>query len=184
MAGSLQDQLLKAGLVSDQQVRDSRRKKHKKRKQASAKGKQTGEDISLAKAYGQRAQTEKAERDRELNLKREEARRRKEIKAQLRQLILPNALNDKAAEIQRHFEFKGKIRKIYLTEDQQKGLNSGRLGIAYFGGRYYLLESERISKVAAVDEAAVALLVSSDSSNDEPIDEHYSQFQVPDDLMW
>ena len=184
MAGSLQDQLLKAGLVGAQQVRDSKRKSHKKRKQAGNKGKNAGDNISLAQAYGQRSQQEKSERDRELNRKREEAKRRKEIKTRLRQIIVSNALNDKQAEIARHFEHKGKIRKIYLTTEQQKGLNTGRLGIVYFGGRYFLLDAARVEKVAAVDETAVALSGIAVQSEDGGSDEHYAQFKVPDDLMW
>ena len=181
MAGSLRDQLLKAGLVSNQQVRDSKRKSHKKRKQA---GNKSGEGISLAQAYGQRSQQEKSERDRELNRQREEAKRRKEVKARLRQIIVGNALNDKTAEIARHFEYKGKIRKIYLTADQQKGLNAGRLGIAYFAGRYYLLDGERIATVGEVDQPSVALFISAEDSTDENEDQEYAQFKVPDDLMW
>lgn len=183
MAGSLRDQLLKAGLVSNQQVRESKRNQHKKRKQAGNKGK-NADGISLAQAYGKRSQHEKLERDRELNRKREEAKRRKEIKARLRQIIVSNALNDKQAEIARHFEHNGKIRKIYLTTEQQKRLTAGRLGIVYFAGRYYLLDAERVDKVAAVDAAAVALMLGAGPADDESGDAHYAQFEVPEDLMW
>ena len=184
MAGSLRDQLLKAGLVSNQQVRDSKRKNHKKRKQAGNKGKQADEGISLAQAYGQRSQQEKSERDRELNRKREEAKRRKEIKARLRQIIVGNSQNDQNADVARHFEHNGKIRKIHLTARQQEGLNAGRLGIVYFAGRYYLLDTQQVEKVAAIDETAVALMVSAGQPEDETVDEHYANFKVPDDLMW
>lgn len=184
MAGSLRDQLLKAGLVSKQQVRDSKRKSHNKRKQVSNKGENAVEGISLAQAYGQRSQQEKRERDQELNRKREEAKRRKEIKAQLRQVIVSNSLNDKKAEIARHFEHNGKIRKLYINKDQQTGLNSGRFGIAYLAGRYYLLDGERIAKVAAIEGSAVALHISGDQTAAESDDQEYTQFKVPDDLMW
>ena len=60
------------------------------------------------------------ERDQELNRKREEERRRRERNNQLKQLVMPNARNDAKAELPRHFEHNGKIRKLYVTSAQQE----------------------------------------------------------------
>ena len=118
MTGSLQEQLLKAGLVNKQQVNDARKKKSKQFK----KGKQKNEP-SLAKAYADRKQAERKERDQELNRRREEAKRRKELKEQLKKIIVPASKNKKTAEIARFFEFARKIRKIL-----EKLLFYGRFG--------------------------------------------------------
>lgn len=179
MTGSLQDQLLKSGLVTKQQIRDSRKKKSKSFK----KGKQTRTEPSLAEAYAQKKNVERKERDKELNRRREEARRRKELKEKLRQLIVPAAKNDPKAEIPRFFEFASKIRKIYVTAQQQKALNSGELGIAYHAGRHYVVESAIITKVKALNKDAVSFFAP-DVSEDSDQDEYYAKFEVPDDLQW
>ena len=179
MTGSLQDQLLKSGLVTKQQIRDSRKKKSKSFK----KGKQTNKEPSLAEAYAQKKNAERKDRDRELNRRREEARRRKELKEKLRQLILPAAKNDTKADTPRFFEFASKIRKIYVTEAQQKALNKGELGIAYHAGRHYVVEAAIITKVKALNENAVSFFAPDVSDNSDE-DEYYAKFEVPDDLQW
>jgi len=178
MTGSLQEQLLKAGLVNKQQVNDARKKKSKQFK----KGKQKNEP-SLAKAYAQRQHAERKERDQELNRRREEAKRRKELKEQLKKIIVPASKNKNNAEIARFFEFARKIRKIYVTEAQQNALNDGRLGIAYHAGRHHLVEAEVIERVKALNPDAVSFFAP-DVNEDEDMDEHYAQFEVPDDLTW
>ncbi len=179
MTGSLQDQLLKSGLVTKQQIRDSRKKKSKSFK----KGKQTSTEPSLAEAYAKKKNVERKERDRELNRRREEARRRKELKEKLRQLILPASKNDPKAEIARFFEFASKIRKIYVTDKQQKALNDGDLGIAYHAGRHYVVEADVITKIKALNKDAVSFFAP-DVTDENDEDEYYAKFEVPDDLQW
>ena len=181
--GSLQDQLLKAGLVSEQQLKENRSKKRKTRKRN--KGKKESSEPSLAAAYAKRAQQEKTERDRELNRRREEARKRKERKAQLRQLIVPNRRNDDAADVPRHFDYLGKIRKLYVTKRQFEDVNTGRLAIVYHAGRFHLLERAHIDKVMAIDPAVVAFDAKASGSADDVAEGYEDEkFQVPDDLIW
>lgn len=184
--GSLQDQLLKAGLVSEQKLKESRSDKRKRRSKArGGKPQKPGQD-DLAKAYAERARVEQRERDRELNRKREEERQRRERNAQLKQLVMPNSQNDAKAEVQRYFEHKGKIRKIYVTDKQQEDLNAGRLGVAYVRGRYFLVAAEIVERVAAVSRDAVAFFAPWSEGDRGDGDDDYSddKFQVPDDLVW
>lgn len=182
--GSLQDQLLKAGLVNKQQLRQAKSKKHKARKGKGKKAAAQGEP-SLAAAYAARAKEEKVQRDRELNQRREEARRRRELKARLRQIILASSQNDKAADVPRHFQFGGKIRRIYTTKPQQSAINSGRLGIAYHAGRYHVVDAATIARIGELDEGAVAYFASSDGGDSDAADGYDDdRFKVPDDLIW
>jgi uncharacterized protein YaiL (DUF2058 family) len=71
------------------------------------------EDIDLAKAYAIRAQREKDERIEAERLKQEQARQRREARTRLAELLRDKALNDPAAEIARHFDYGGKIKRIY-----------------------------------------------------------------------
>ena len=185
--GSLQEQLLKAGLVSEQKLKETRSGKRKQRKRQRAGQPVQDDAADLAKAYAERAREEQRERDRELNRKREEERRRREINAQLRQLVLPNARNDAKGELPRHFEHAGKIRKLYVTQPQLDALGSGALGIAYLQGRYYLLEAAALQKVRALRAEAVAFDAAEEEGGaGDEADEAYAdpRFQVPDDLIW
>ncbi len=181
--GSLQDQLLKAGLVDEQKLKQNRSEKRKKRR-SPKKGKQDESD--LARAYAERARLDQQERDRELNRKRELERQRRERNARLKQLIEPNKQNDPKGEVPRFFEHNGKIRKLYVNQAQQQGLNDAQLGIAYLRGRYFVLAMDVLERVAEVSPEAVAFDSRTAGDAEEAVDDAYQdeRFQVPDDLQW
>jgi uncharacterized protein len=151
--------------------------------QPSAKKPRTQEEIDLAKAYAIRAQREKEERIEAERLKQEEARKRREAKAALAELVKDKALNDKAAEIARHFPYGGKIKRIYVNDAQLKQLNAGELGVLQLDGRYLLVTAALLAEAEAVFAPAVALKVDPNApSGDDPYAD--PQYQVPDDLVW
>ena len=172
--GSLQEQLLKAGLASKQQLKQSKSQKRKQKKQGKS-----DEEISLARAYAEKQRLEKQERDRELNRKREEERKRREINQQIGQLVKAHRKNDPKAEISRFFEYGGKIRKIFVNAAQQQALNQSRMGIVQHKGQYHVLELDVLEKIRALKPAAVAFWLDPNESNPEE-----EEFPVPDDLMW
>jgi len=144
---------------------------------------QSREDIDLAKAYAIRAQREKDERIAAEAAKQEEARKRREARAKLAELVKDKALNDAAAEIARHFPYGGKIKRIYVNEAQLKQLNAGELGVLQMDGRYLLVSAELLSQAEAIFPPAVALKV---DPNATAAEDPYAdpQYQVPDDLVW
>ena len=143
------------------------------------------EDMDLAKAYAIRAQKEKDERIEAERLKQEEARKRREAKAKLAELLQGKALNagiDEADHV-RHFEYGGKIKRVHVTAAQLKALNAGELGVVQLDGRYLLVDAAALAQAEAVFAQAVALKVDPDA----PVaDDPYSdpKYQVPDDLAW
>lgn len=141
------------------------------------------EDIDLAKAYAIRAQKEKQERLDAEREKQEAARLRREAKAKFAEFVKDKALNDPAAEIARHFDYGGKIKRIHVTEAQFKALNAGELGVAQLDGRYLLLSSAVLAEAEAIFPAAIALKVDPDAAaaSDPYADPQYA---VPDDLVW
>ena len=141
------------------------------------------EDIDLAKAYAIRAQREKEERIEAERRKQEEARVRREARAKLTELLKDKGLNDPEAEIARHFEYGGKIKRIYVNADQLKALNAGELGVVQVDGRYLLVTAALLAEAEAVFAPAVALKV---DPNAAPGDDPYADpmYQVPDDLVW
>ena len=141
------------------------------------------EDIDLAKAYAIRAQREKDERIEAERQKQEAARLRREARARLAELLTGKALNAADADIARHFEYGGKIKRIHVTAAQLKALNAGELGVLQQDGRYLLVDAATLSQAEAIFADAVALKVDPDAA---PADDPYAdpQYQVPDDLVW
>jgi uncharacterized protein YaiL (DUF2058 family) len=143
----------------------------------------TREEIDLAKAYALRAQREKDERIAAEAAKQEEARKRREARAKLTELVKDKALNAADADIARHFPYGGKIKRIYVTAEQLKALNAGVLGVLQLDGRYLLVSAEMIAQAEEIFPAAIALKVDPNaSSEDDPYAD--PQYQVPDDLVW
>ena len=155
-----------------------------RRGQGAGQGRpRTQEEIDLAKAYALRAEREKQERIEAERIKQEEARLRREAKAKLAELVKDKALNDKEADIARHFEYGGKIKRIYVNADQLKRLNAGELGVLQLDGRYLLVEAALLAEAETVFAPAVALKVDPNAAaGDDPYAD--PQYQVPDDLVW
>ncbi|MGV8940060.1 MAG: DUF2058 family protein [Lysobacter sp.] len=146
-------------------------------------GARSREDIDLAKAYAIRAQREKDDRIAEEKAKQEEARKRREARAKLAELVKGQALNAETADIARHFPYGGKIKRIHVTADQLKALNAGELGVLQMDGRYLLVTAQLLAQAEQVFAPSVALKVDPDApAADDPYAD--PQFQVPDDLVW
>ena len=190
MSDSLRDQLLGLGFKAPAKPerKPPERKHERKPDRTPAAARKPGnhaakrpharaprEDIDLAKAYAIRAQKEKDERIEAERRKQEAARLRREAQARLAQLVEGKALNDPAAEIARHFEYGGKIKRVHVTEAQLKALNAGELGVVQVNGRYVLLEAGLLAQAEAIFPQAVALKVDPDA----PVED-----DVPDDLVW
>jgi len=140
-------------------------------------------EIDLGKAYAIRAQKEKEERIEAERLKQEEARLRREAKAKLAELVKDQGLNDKDADIARHFPYGGKIKRIHVTAAQLKQLNAGELGVLQLDGRYLLVTAAMLNEAEKVFAPAVALRVDPNApAGEDPYAD--PQYQVPDDLVW
>lgn len=193
MSDSLRDQLLGLGFKpAPKQKQASPQKKQVPQGKAGARpahskggGKpaRSREDIDLAKAYAIRAQREKDERIEAERLKQEEARLRREAREKLTAFLQGKALNAEDAEIARHFEYGGKIKRIYVTANQLKTLNGGELGVVQLNGRYLLVTAGVLAEAEAIFPQAVALKIDPDASiEDDPYAD--AKYQVPDDLVW
>lgn len=181
---SLQDQLLKAGLVDKNKANKVKKEKQKKNKVKRKGG--VGSDDQIKQA-AQLEQAKKVERDRELNRQRLAEANQKAEQAQVRQLVEMNRVDREAGDIAYSFVDQGKVRNIYVTEQLQKQLSLGRLAIVTIPqGRnqiYELVPAGVAEKISQRHERAVVhISVCDDSQPDE--DDPYAEFQIPDDLMW
>ena len=142
-----------------------------------------GPEMDLGKAFALRAQQEKQERIAAEQAKQEQARIRREARAKLKEFLLGKSLNADEADIARHFEYGGKIKRIHVTADQLKALNAGTLGVLQNDGRYVLVEAAVLDEAETIFAPAVALRVDPNASAE--VDPYADpQYQVPDDIVW
>ncbi|HPF74864.1 MAG TPA: DUF2058 family protein [Xanthomonadaceae bacterium] len=192
MTDSIRDQLKKLGFKASptppKQAKPTRGKSGGKPRKPSTK---SGGEMDLAKAYAIRAQKEKLDRIDAEREKQEQARIRREARQQLEKLLEGRTLNDDKADIARHFEYGGKIRRVYVTAAQLADLNAGLLGVVQIRGRYLLVDAATLAEAEAVFADAIALKGPSaepDVADAAPTagDDRYAdpKYQVPDDLVW
>ena len=179
MAGSLKDQLLKAGLVDVRKVSAAHKEK---KKQEMMERKHKIETIDEAKMNAQQAMLEKAERDRQLNFERDEQLRHKAIIAQIKQLIEVSRLPRDGAGVAYNFTDGTKIKKILVTETMLNQLSNGRLAIVKFDEQYSVVPKSVAEKIKLRDESYV--IVSNVLQQVDDADDPYAEYKIPDDLMW
>ena len=178
---SLQDQLLKSGLVSSAQAKTA---KSDKRKQTEQQRKNNITVVDEAKELVQKAQVEKAERDRELNLIKKQQEEQKHLIAQVKQLIELNKQPKDADGVAYHFNDNNKVKTLYVSESMREQIIHGRLAIVKLGESYEVVSSEVAKKISLRDEASVIVLNEPIAIAVDDKDDPYADYQVPDDLMW
>lgn len=176
---SLQDQLLKAGLIDDKKANKIKKNKLKQTKQKQKNKIETADEAKLA---AQQAQAEKVQRDRQLNQQRKAEAERKAIAAQVRQLVEMNRQPRDGGDITYSFTDGTLIKRIPVSATQLKQLSNGRLCIIKLSGQYELIPTLVAEKIQLRDESTQILSNQSTETPDE--DDPYADFQVPDDLMW
>ena len=177
---SLQDQLLKAGMVDAKKAKTIEKEKRKQKKQ-TPKGQTSQEEESKARAKA--ALADKANKDRERSQVQNEKAERKAIAAQIKQLIEVNKIDRSGDEAPYQFTDGKKIKKIYVTGLLNTQLSKGLIAIVKLGDQYELVPKVVAEKIAQRDESRVILSIEkSQDAIDE--DDPYADYQIPDDLMW
>lgn len=181
MGNPFQDQLLKAGVVTKQQVKKAQSATNKKKKEQRSKKEKV---VDEAKLKAQQLAKEKTERDKALNQRKEEQAKQKAISSQIDQLITENLIKrDEACDIIYNFEHRKKVNRIYLNADMKQRVIDGKLGIARIEGRYEIIPKLIAEKIQQRNEKRVILFENSEDQEPDE-DDPYAEFQVPDDLMW
>ena len=169
---TLQEQMLKAGLVNE--------KKLKKAKKGSKKSRVQAREVKAAVEENKRQQQE---RDKALSEEQKEQRLSKEIKAQIKQLIEMNTIDQKDGEIKYNFTDGTLVKAIYVEQMIRDQLAKGILSIARTDETYVVIPSSVAKKIAMRDESVI--IEQNAPAEDIPAeDDPYADFVVPDDLMW
>jgi uncharacterized protein len=176
---SLQEQLLKAGLVDKNKVKKVNQDKSKQKKVERRTGEQTVNEARLAALETQR---KNAERARELNAQRDDAARQKAAMAQIAQMVEKNRQSKGGGDIAYNFTHGTRIERIYVSAAVQAHLVAGRLAIVCQGGVTELVSRVIADKIAERDASLVVRLNKPITEIDA--DDPYAAYQIPDDLTW
>jgi uncharacterized protein YaiL (DUF2058 family) len=177
---SLQEQLLKAGLVDKNKVKQANHDKSKQKKVERRTGTESVDEVRLAAAETQR---KNAERARDLNAQRDAAATQKAIVAQIAQMVQKNRQGKGNGDIAYNFTHGSKIERIYVSAAVQGHLMAGRLVIVCLGGVTELVPRVIADKIAERD-ASLVVRVNKKAATEPEADDPYAAFQIPDDLMW
>ncbi|AKL42352.1 MULTISPECIES: DUF2058 domain-containing protein [Serratia] len=175
---TLQEQMLKAGLVTSKKMAKVQRTAKKSRVQAR--------EAREAVEENKKAQLE---RDKQLSEQQKQAALSKEYKAQVKQLIEMNRIVLAKGDIGFNFTDGNLIKKILVDKATQTQLINGRLAIARLvvenreECEYAIIPASVADKIAQRDAASI-VLHSALSQEEQDEDDPYADFKVPDDLMW
>jgi len=178
MSLSLKDQLLKAGLASKPKAKPA--KKKKPQQVAKKQRKQTSETTLRA----QRAMLDKAKKDKRLNEKRQAEALAKAKFAEIKQLVDSAKLDRKEGETPYSFTLKKKIKKIYVTDEQQKQLSRDQIVIISLGNESFELVPKTAAKKIAERDAKYVIENTNIDRLENTDDDPYADYQIPDDLTW
>jgi uncharacterized protein YaiL (DUF2058 family) len=176
---SLQDQLLKAGIVDKKKAKEIQKEQRKQAKQ-QPKG---SERIDETKEQARKALVEKSQRDRQANKTLQAEADKKAVKAQIIQLINVNKIGRAGGEIAYQFSDGKKIKKLFVTQSLQNELIKGQIAIAKLGESYELVPAPVAQKIQQRDESLIVLL-NTKAADAVTEDDPYADYQIPDDLMW
>jgi hypothetical protein len=181
MAGSLQDQLKKSGLVNkkkSQQIATEKRKKIK----AQNKGQKVNNELS---EKVKQAELQKKKEDQKRNQELQQQAKQKEEKARIKQIIDQVKIKDYEGDTPFNFQFNNKIKTLYLNKENYDALVSGSIGLCQIDNIIFILPNSTVNKINTINPAYVVLHQDkpnklSETANDDP----YADYDIPDDLMW
>ena len=180
---SLSDQLLKAGLVTEDQVKKAAEKPKAKqkftgnrndsqkkqsptpRKKPVSNQRPKREATDLEQFYKERSTLERNEKQEAIRKKKEADKIKKETNDKINKLITANLKNDDSAEIRYNFVVGTTIKYLFVTEKQQEELAEGSLAITFLGGKRSLIPIDTAKEIAALNPNKIVIIASEDDSD-------------------
>jgi len=184
MSNSLRDQLIKAGLANEKQLKQAKQQDFQQHKQANRQKKQGGggKVQSEAAQAAAAAAAAKRARDQELSRKAHQEQEQRAREAQARDLVVKSEITRPQSDkdIAFHFTQEGKVKHVYVNPDIHKQLTAGKLAICRTRGRFRVVPTEIAEKVRPIAPYLV-IFIASDQPAEDPA---YLEHPIPDDLMW
>ncbi|MEO8313523.1 MAG: DUF2058 domain-containing protein [Pseudomonadota bacterium] len=180
MSLSIRDQLLKAGLVTEQQAQRAEREQRQKDYTAPRGKKPRGPTPQELAA--QRANAEKVAKDAELNRRKQEKLERKAKFAQIKELVTTHQVPRVESEDFYNFTDGSNIKRVPVNPELRARLVAGTLAIVRCEGRYAFVPADIGEQVRARVERA--LIHHNKPKPAGADDDPYKDYVVPDDLIW
>jgi uncharacterized protein YaiL (DUF2058 family) len=181
MSLSLRDQLLKAGLVSEQQAQRAEREQRQQQFQAPRGKKQRGAPTPQQVA-AQKAAAVKVAKDAELNRRKQEKLERRARYAQIKQLVATHQVPRVETEDFYNFQTGTGIQRVAVTPELRARLVKGDLAIVRCEGRFAFVPAAVGTQIGARVEKALLHLNRPEAA--PAADDPYKDYVVPDDLIW
>ncbi|MCE9678411.1 DUF2058 domain-containing protein [Shewanella sp. AS1] len=180
MANPFQEQLLKAGLVSKQKVRDTKTQKRRDRKAKVDDG-----SVALKQEIESKRQAQIA-KDKALNEQRfAEASEKGQVRGLITEFTRTAIAQPKEAEIKFNYTLANKIYSVYVDEKLQNQLLNGQLGIVRHEEKSYLVPHKLAERVnLLVPQWCGYLWQQNEQAPQAEEDDPYADYVIPDDLMW
>jgi len=132
----------------------------------------------------QRAMLDKAKKDKKLNEKRQAEAAKKQLAAQIKQLVDGSKLDRVDGETAYHFTFEKKVKSIYVTQEQQKQLSLGQVMIISLGAEMFEVVPKKVAEKIAERDANCVIKNDTATLTESDEDDPYADYQIPDDLVW
>ncbi|WP_409525639.1 DUF2058 family protein [Nitrincola sp. MINF-07-Sa-05] len=179
MAGSLKDQLLKAGIASKKQAKQVELEKRKHSKQKTTA--QPAESSASLEAK----RKEKVEKDRLLNEQRKQEQAQRAAQAEIKQLVQQHRITLPGNGEQRYnFIYDNLVKSIWINAELQAQLARKQLAVVAVNNKFELVPTEIAQRIILRDPSAV---VTDEEERKQQIaaeEAEYAEYQIPDDLDW
>ncbi|MDK2598699.1 DUF2058 domain-containing protein [Pseudoalteromonas obscura] len=179
--GSLQDQLLKAGLTTEHKMKVAKTEKRKQQKKKKKKG-ATSDQTDLQKHIEQTKLAQQQKAEAQNKAKQDDLKEREQV-ARVKQILEHHNQAEIKGDRTFNFTYENKVKELDVNEQTQQALSKGRLAICVLEGQFYVLEDEPAKKIAEVDEKYIVFHVE-DNNDKQDGDDPYAGYEVPDDLTW
>ena len=200
--GSLQDQLLKAGLATSEQLRKARAEQRREQRR-EPRGRRDAQDgsrtpglrppgRSRAKAAPAPGSPPSSDGDpgRPAESAPDQDASVQALNLRIRELLDRHAVNDRNAEVAFSFTRETAVRRVYVTDEQRRKLAGGELAIVGFRRRHHVVpagvanEIQALRPIVFVHRAESAAGGGAPAPESSAEDDPYREFPVPDDLHW
>ena len=204
MGNSLQDQLLKSGLVSQEQLSNatkparSNRPKAADRKRGDKRRKRPPQNADRERRGPSTSNTSGARG--EVAVSQPSLPTLEELNSHIRKLLDDNRQNVAEAEVPYNFMRETRIKKLYVTEEQRRQLLSGELSIAGYRRVHHVIPTPVAEEILALRSEIFVHRAgeTSPTASDSPTENETSpgapseldstlpssSEDVPDDLVW
>ena len=193
MSRSLRDELLKAGLVTREQVARAERRgpavsrprgsKASKKSAGNVRGRgarknttKQGPRVAAGRQPGASESAASAQRGPDDHVR--------QLNLQIRGILDAEAEQpDPQSDTPFHFARGDRLKRLYVSEDQRRRLANGELAIVGFGGRHHLVPCQAAGRVRELRDEVFVFVAAADGGADT-VEEGYEGYEIPDGLIW